>query len=335
LPDPALNLPLRFVRSTSPSGATTWIPNTFSSRNKIRGFFLLNPTPDPVTGENDILNQAPVDGDKVLVSAQVYNYSTAQAFKNCLVQFYTIKYNSSTDTESGPMTLIGSYRSPSLAPRGTTPAQITWNTTGFGPRNGGQDYRIYVLLNYDNSLQDGSGNPVSELYPPEDPNTPYGPNLPLGLNPGQNDKGWGLATVMAPASAQASGIPQQDEFYFASAPLAVYRFGRLFTHNLAAQAGAPLELRANVCAHGYSRDRADVLVFDGPPANGNLIAWKQVYVTNPQSCEGTWFEWNPSPGAHEVEAEILPDEQTPLLPDNLPVPTVERLPQARLEINVP
>src|SRR5208283_2360825 len=79
-PDPALNLPLRFVRQTGPPA--TWVPNREISRKQMRGFFVMSANPNPVSKEYDILALAPVDGDKVRLSAQVYNYSTAKGFNN-------------------------------------------------------------------------------------------------------------------------------------------------------------------------------------------------------------------------------------------------------------
>ena len=67
----------------------------------------MSANPNPVSGEYDILALAPVDGDKVRLSAQVYNYSTAKSFTDCLVQFYKIKLDPDTDREIGPRQLIG------------------------------------------------------------------------------------------------------------------------------------------------------------------------------------------------------------------------------------
>jgi hypothetical protein len=159
-PDPALNLPLRFVRNVA-----VWIPNTAISREQMRGFLVMTADPAaPVIGEYDILALALVDGHKVRVSAQIYNYSTGQPFSNCLVQFYAIKYNSVTNQEIGDRIPI-CLATIALTPLGTSPAQIIWDTTGFGGPVGGQDYRIYADLNYNNAIQ--------EIYPPEIPGKQY------------------------------------------------------------------------------------------------------------------------------------------------------------------
>jgi len=128
LPDPALNLPLRLVRSGS-----NWIPNTLISRKQMRGFFVLSANPDPVTGVYNILGLAPVDGQKVRLSAQIYNYSTGQQFDNCQVEVYAIKYDSVTNQEFGARIPIGSA-TVALPALGTSPAQIIWDTTGSADR---------------------------------------------------------------------------------------------------------------------------------------------------------------------------------------------------------
>ena len=45
--------------------------------------------------------------------------------------------------------------------------------------------------------------------------------LPLGLGPWQNDEGWGLATIMAPASAQDTSSSRPLTLSFGATPLAL------------------------------------------------------------------------------------------------------------------
>lgn len=309
--DPALNLPLRFTRE-----GTTWIANRDISRKHMRGFFLLTEKANPITGQFDILGQTPVAGDKVRLSAQVHNYSTGVAFQNCEVKFLAVKYNRVNNTEIGPRLAIGTTHV-SLAPRGNTAAQVIWNTTGFGPatRGASQAYRIYVQLNY---VKNGA---IDELYPPEDPNQTYGPGLPKGLNPGQNDEGFGYATVMAPASASpatqaltSSTMQAPVHLYLGSQAVMVGGPTGLTADAglLAEQVGAQVPLRVQVCASQPTRDIADVVVFDGPPANGNVVAWKRVPVADGKQCDYAWFEWVPSVrGDHTLVAEVLQNQDDP------------------------
>ena len=310
--DPALNLPLRFTRSNTI--AVTWIPNTDISRKQMRGFFLLTEKFNSATGQYDILGQTPVTGDKVRLSAQVYNYSIGVAFTNCEVKFSAVKYNPVNNTESGPRLVIGTTLV-SLEPRGNTAAQVIWDTTRFGPATGGapQAYRIYVQLN--------SNGAIDEIYPPEDPNKEYGPNLPKGLDPGQNDEGFGYATVMAPESASvttqalASAATQAPEHLYLGSQALKVGGPSGFTADaglLVEQVGAQVPMRVQVCASQPSRDIADVVVFDGAPANGNVVAWKRVPVADGKQCDYAWFEWVPSVrGDHTLVTEVLQDQDDP------------------------
>jgi hypothetical protein len=249
------------------------------------------------------------------------------------VQFYAIKYDSNSDTEQGPRRLIGQTRM-SLDHRATAPAQIIWNTKGFGPAGGitSQDYRIYVDLNYDKK--------IVETYPPEDPNKVYAPGLAKGVDPGQNDEGFGLATVMksapslgkpkpsfalatdlASAAAASSNNYGSPAVTFSSTPLAALATGsltplaapatgklagQLVTSDVTVSFGLPVQLRAQVCSTANSRDPIDVVVFDGEPSSGKVIAWKRIYVPGNGQCESTWFKWTPTRGDHNLVATIGP-----------------------------
>lgn len=310
--DPALNLPLRFVRVNAT--AVTWIPNTEISRKQMRGFFVFAVEPNPITGQFDVLGRTPVAGDRVRLSAQIYNYSTGVSFTNCEVKFSAVKYNPINSTESGPRLPIGTTHV-SLEPRGNTPAQVIWDTTPFGPATGGasQAYRIYVQLNYNRA--------IDELYPPEDPNQTYGTGLPKGLNPGQNDEGFGYATVMAPVLAARTTqalayltTPAPVHLYLGSQPLMVGGLGgwTADTGLLVETVGARVPLRVQVCASQPTRDIADVLVFDGAPANGNVVAWKRVPVADGNQCDYAWFEWVPAVrGYHTLVTEVLQNQDDP------------------------
>ena len=323
LPDPALNLPLRFEQSGS-----NWVVNDLSSRKQMRGFFVLSKDPDPVTGQYDILGQAPVAGEAVRLSAQVYNYSTAKSFTDCLVQFLAIKYDSNSDTEEGTLQDIGSTHI-SLGPRATGAAQITWDTTKFAPPAGGasQDYRIYVRLNYDGK--------ITEIYPPEDPKKTYLPGLP-GVDPGQNDEGFGLATVVAPAVAASSSSPAVT---FSSTPLAAAAAinvanGPVTTSPLVSTA-VPLRLRAQVCSTANTRDQVDVVVFDGDPSDGKVIAWKRIYAPGSGQCKGTWFQWRPTRGDHNLVATVEPVETASIVPNNASLMAESSPRRASFQIHVP
>ncbi len=81
---------------------------------------------------------------------------------------------------------------------------------------------------------------------------------------------------------------------------------------LVEQVGAQVPLRAQVCASQSTRETADVLVFAGAPANGNVVDWKRVPVADAKHCDYTWFEWVPSVrDDHTLVAEVLQDQDDP------------------------
>ena len=196
-PDPALNLPLRFTITNLSSN--TWGPNPDSSRKQLRGFFLRQPTLNPATNDYDYLSAASTAGDTVRIEVNVYNYSVSQRFSNCLVRFYAVPYDSTTDRESASRTQIGETVV-SLNPLDMTPAVLEWDTTGFGPTQSGDlsSYRIYVVLDPENE--------IDEIY--ETDTTGFGANSSTcadpvssgtaSCNPGQNNEGWGLISIAAP-----------------------------------------------------------------------------------------------------------------------------------------
>jgi len=327
LPDPALNLPLRFVLS-----AGQWIANELPSRKQMRGFFVLSEAPDPVTGEYDFLAQAPVHGQKVRLSAQVYNYSTAKAFTDCSVNFYAIKYDSSSDKEVGVRRPIGSTTI-SLQPRETKPAQIIWDTTGFGPAAGStsQDYRIYVDLNYDKKIE--------ETYPPEDPKKIYAPGMPAGIDPGQNNEGFGSITIMTSALAASSNSFSAPAVTFSPTPLAGVAATNSanvpVSSNPMVGEGMPVRLRAQICSAENSRDPVDLVVFDGEPSDGKVITWKKIYAPGKGQCKGAWFNWTATRGDHNLVATIEPLTTSSIIPQNADLMTQSSPKRASLHVYVP
>jgi hypothetical protein len=195
LPDPALNLPLRFYSTTA--GATDWVPNLNSSRKQMRGLFFRNSQVNPVTGTYDFLASNPAAGNTIRIEPRIYNYSTGKGTSPISIAFQTIPYDSSTNSEicSTPInaaagkttglicpasarSTIGTATVPKLNPlqftclsgtdnpavTGCAPSvYINWNTTGFGPSGfGTNEYRVYVDLN-------PGAPPGSEIYIGEPP----------------------------------------------------------------------------------------------------------------------------------------------------------------------
>jgi len=305
--DPALNLPLRFDPLFHNNKIVDWTPNLSPSRKLIRGFSLLSPQLDPVTGRHPTLNEAPADGDDVLLSAQVYNYSTGMAFANVEVAFSAVKYNPVNDSEEGPRIQIG-HTFVSLSPRQGASARVIWHTKGLGPTgpSGSVQYRIYVDIDPDRT--------IDEIYPPENPELFYGAGLPRGLDPGQNNEGFGYATVVSAGGFSTSAAPVH--LYIGDDHrLQVNRAAGGKLKGMAVE-GQRLRIDAQVCADAPTRDPIDLVVFDGPPSQGKVIAWRHTYVASATNCTPVWFDWVPSAaGDHNIVAEVLQDDD-PMPGDN-------------------
>ncbi len=184
LPDPALNLPLRLVPNPAGSGELEqWTANEKIGRKSMRGLFFREPDINPAAKTFLLLGFYPQDGQTVRIEPRIYNYSTAQPAIGTVVEFQVIPYDASVDSEvcedplnkaEGVTTglvcprsarrIIGRTIVPRLEPlqftcaagydipanTGCAPSVfLNWNTAGFGPALGTNEYRVYVVLNPD------------------------------------------------------------------------------------------------------------------------------------------------------------------------------------------
>jgi len=314
--DPALNLPSRFSPNWGPTNALTgWEASIEPSRKKMRGFFLRKAQLNPVTNDYDYLADTPVAGDKVRIDARVYNYSTAVAANNLKVRFQVVGYDSDNDTEIALTTCPGGTPTNGRCTIGETllslnslqmqTAWINWDTTGFGPAQAGAalQYRVYVVLDPDNT--------IDETYETEDPNTTYAGQTVKGLDPGQNNEGFGYVTVNAASqSASQSATPDAaldaDVSLRTDALAASNRRGSVRTDNIPAEINRPLPLRVRVHSDRAHRELSHLLVYDGnPEKGGRLIAAKLIHSGNVKGSS-VWFEWTPrTSGTHMLYARVV------------------------------
>ncbi len=322
--DPALNLPQRFSPAYGPTNALTgWEPNASLTRKHMRGFFLRRPDLNPVTNDYNYLASAPLAGDKVRVEARVYNYSTAIAASNVKARFQVIGYDSNTDSET-PMTAcpggvtpqkgrctIGETTIPVINPLEMKVAAIVWDTTGFGTGQAGvsQDYRVYVVLDPDNT--------IDETYETEKPdvdydckdgsNNPCNPALPKGVDPGQNNEGFGYATVKTSSlSAAPSASLDADVYLSKDSLIARNSTGQIRFNNIPAEINKPLRLGAKVYSDKHQDGMSHLFVYDGDPdKGGKAIAARLVHNVGPKGTS-VWFDWIPTrPGQHQLYARVV------------------------------
>ncbi len=337
--DPALNLPSRFTPVYGPYKLTGWKPNISPSRKRMRGFFLRKAELNPVTNDYDYISQTlqasgpspppgTPAGDMVRVEARVYNYSTAVGTGSFNVRFQVIGYKSGNDTET-PLTAcpggatpvegrctIGEATIIALNPLDQTVAAIVWDTTGYGPSTAGAsaEYRVYVVLDPPDD-QHPNGY-VDEIYETENLDVTYqcqnddrSPcSLPAGVDPGQNNEGYGYATVTAPPgfgatpnAALGADVSLREDSLAASNHL-----GSIIYNNILAEIFRPLRLRVKVHSDRGHSEFAHLLVYDGDPEQGGrMIAAKLVHSGNAAGSH-VWFEWIPrSLGQHTRYAKLV------------------------------
>jgi hypothetical protein len=309
-PDPALNLPRRFVQNLN----GTWVANRQASRKQMRGFFLCQPA-NRATAACQSLTRQPVDGERVRLLARVYNYSTARTATNVTVRFQAVRYNAANNREVGARRTLGETVIANLSPRQMKTASFNWNTTGFGPASGRglARYRVYVVLDPDNT--------INEIYESERARV---------IDPGQNNEGWGAITIAArpPATASLAALTGDHDVAIQTkqvatetlvapmsfAPTQVVttaqevlvqveaieavdaRTNTLTERLVVAYRGEPLQVRVHVTSTQSDPSDYHLLVFAADARRSHepeVIAGKAVQGVDAEEGAYVWFEWTP------------------------------------------
>lgn len=302
-PDLALNLPMRFYPTITQYGQAAWAPQTSLLRKQMRGFFVRQNTINPLTNDYEYLSGAALDGDTVRLEARVYNYSVTQgAPAGAKVRFEAVAYDWSKNQEIGERQVIGTAILPALGPRQMTTATVSWNTTGKSSGSS-QQYRIYVLLDVDNL--------VDEKYETETAASQTYTDTRTGakIDPGQNNEGYGYLTVAAKAVGDPEwGKPAADISMAPDGLAAVDLTGSIVNGSIDAWLGEPLPIRISVKSNTRSSEYSHVLIYDGDPAQGGkLIGGKDVFVGDTDAAgSAVWLYWTPlTLGVHQVVAKVL------------------------------
>jgi hypothetical protein len=307
-PDPALNLPERFVPTYSPTNVQNgWKPNMDPSRNRIRGFFVKQPELEPVIGEYPLLGHAAKAGEPVRLEVRVYNYSLSVVGGVAAldVRFDAVLFDPATGQEDATTRYtIGETTLTNLLPRQIQVAAIEWTPTMTGiPVPGtSQTWHIRVILDPRNEVP-------NEIYESESAATRTYCEGGECIDPGQNNEGWREVQVIAPP---LPGDPQfgkpGDAHLREGALAAIDRRGKLTTKTTQATLGEPLDLRIQVSSDNNGQTYSEVLLYDGDPAQGGeLIADKQVLPgTDEASGNFAWVSWTPrSLEPHQLYAVLL------------------------------
>lgn len=284
--DPALNLPLTY---SSPDGGDTWefTPDDIPEHNKIRGFFVTDKDPNPVTGEYDVLSSNPVEDDVVRLRTRVYNYSIGSRASGISVDFSGVEVNPATGDEIGDPRPIGKTTT-AVDPQGHRFAEVLWNTAGWGPSQGNiARYRIYVTL-------DGAGQ-IEETHE-------------LG-SAADNNRGWYPAAVQRKTSA---GAAFAAEVSLGGDAVAVRdAAGTLQSQGVVvAELGRMSRIRVRVDSSMDSDSHRIIYISEkdpGAPAEAARVVAAAI-VRGLDSARGSyvWVPWLPrTSGQREIVAEVL------------------------------
>ena len=301
-PDLALNLPYATIMTKDDLDHFT-VPkwNNGLERQQIRGFWALQPaSPDSPVTSGVPYASAPVAGDPVVFSVNVYNYSLTTSPASTAT-FYAVPVDPSKEGVTGQAVRIGQAGVKAMGPQGMVSVKSPqW--TAVGPQGGAglQNYRIVVVLDADDSVGEihewkgGAGCPTTELLDTHqqliDPMTGTLDHLSCA----QNNQGYGEVTVMA--HAPTSGAP---------ATLALEEGslggGLLGDHDGVTTVVRGQRLHGTVDAASTARtgDFADVAVYDGPASAGDLVALTKMQGADTAHGGTARYTWTPQdPGRH-------------------------------------
>ncbi len=335
--DAALNLPLRFQASYEccPETLTGWEVSELTSRKQIRGFFLTETEPS-FDGQYLPLSDPPANGEEVRIAVRVYNYTTGnQQIVGLPVRFEAVPHNSDDSDGTWPGNCPDGQPPNSAGrcvlgstsvdiPSEDTPLQmwtwasILWNTKDFGPGQSGAsaDYRIYVVLDPDDVIP-------GEKYETEPAGCDFDDPSKPACDPGQNNEGWGLATVATPdagASQAAAPAPDPDLSLGVDSFAARSASGTFLTGKVKVPFNHTVPLRVSVHSDRFHPFHRWLLVYDGKPGKkgSETIAMKRVRGLNRGADSHVWFDWRPrKPGRHDLHAVVLEPGGDPVRGNNV------------------
>lgn len=311
--DLALNLPGSTVMTKGDLGVydqPKWSPE--NNRQRIRGFWALQPD-DPASPVTSNVPYAtnPKGGDPVRFAVQVHNYSLKES-GGAPAKFYAVPVDDTGLDPVGEPTLIGTVDVPGLPAQGmTTITSPTWSAVGPTSGAGLQNYRIFVVLDPDNTLDEIhplTGQAVCPVSSTKDGNPLVDPmtgeNETLAC--GQNNQGYGELTVMSPGTGLQAGKGTAQVKLNGTSLLV----GKGFQ---APRPGGAPQVQVDQVVHGIvhvsatggnSNQIDHVLVYDGPPAKGRLIAHSRLAGADTTNGGYADFTWQPTEAGRHVLYQV-------------------------------
>ncbi|MGM1018876.1 MAG: hypothetical protein ACQEW8_15185 [Actinomycetota bacterium] len=334
-PDPALNQPYSSLLRYNPIGylgATQW--NPLLNRQEMRGFTVRQPESDNPTTSGATYADSPEAGDPVVFDIQVSNYSLVPLNDPLTVDFIAVPTDSDGLTVTGEPVEIGrrTVSDGIGAQEHITVSSPEWTARGT-EAGGAQSWRIFAVLDQDDTIDEiheWEGTPdtvcpestVQGGFTLTDPMTGETETLVCG----QNNQGFGTVTVAA-ASDTVSTADASSALATESAQIGLAGAGVLTSDNLTEDSPS-WNLDADSEVPTVTTDvpstvviRADaerettggeiVMVYEGDPADGELVAVQRLGGVPATGTVGTTFQYTPeTDGLHELHAVLLASDDT-------------------------
>ncbi|RLB68824.1 MAG: hypothetical protein DRH03_09335, partial [Deltaproteobacteria bacterium] len=310
-PDPALNLPNRFMWHEKDSEHLLgyWTFSKKMTRMEMRGFFMRHNEPDKVSGNYELIAGPPVEGETIRLCARIYNFALNQqhSLADIDVRFESIQLDDGGN-EIGVRELVGDTTvSLGYLDDGSgdsmKEAWVAWNTTGKASTNG---YRFYVTIDPENEIE----NELHELHAVADDAEAV--DVDIDGNPIQpihgNNEGfwpWGSGIhVLQKQSTMLQGIAAGEEWLAISA-LQIEKDGKpLAGDKIDVTAGSEYHIRAKVSASSHQTRFVNVFFYEETFSEKRLLAIKRITVMAQGS--NTWFRWTPKElGVSTISAELV------------------------------
>lgn len=244
----------------------------------------------------------------------MHNYSL-KAADAAAVRFYAVPVSDDGLDVSGPPTLIGTTSTPALDAQGmATIYSPTWTAVGPSSGPGMQNYRIFVVLDPDDTLNEihpltgqaaCPADSTDDGLPLVDPMTGKTETLSCG----QNNQGYGEITVM---SGGLQGGHGQGRVSLNGSSL------HLGGHNLRppSSGGTPQVVvgqRVQGLVHAKATANnsrlSQVFVYDGAPSKGELIAHAKLAGADGSTGGYAAYTWQPTtPGRHVLYQVLSTDD---------------------------
>ena len=297
-PDPALNLPNRFEEQDDGSWTLKAVDD--DTRKRMRGFFLRAHDPDPISGKHELLGEMLTDGDVVNVCARVYNFSLSQPTGYFGIWWLYVPFDSGPGKEVGERKIIAGYNI-DVDPMEMKEYCHAWDTTGLSEMSEGDSYRLYVILDPNEVLDD-------EIHEWKDAD---GNLLLHGNNEGYWP--WSNGIIIAPKESMASkgisdvDISMHDESLAVKMPDGIVSQGPV-----SLTVGEHYMLRAHIVSNALHPHYRYALLYDGDPDQGGEVLASAVVRGVVEGDNYVWIEWTPKePGDCEFWVALLEDSDDP------------------------